>query len=191
MAGNARPSHVASPTPETPTKGICNHLGNVVATSALFRAVLDALDAWVSEGFEPPPSAVPTVADGTLVSVEEWAKQFPAVPSALRPYGPSELSLVDRSVNETAGVHAPMVTAPLGTYTGWNTRAPGQVHGALNEFTGSTLPFAARIRAAAEDLVARRRLLDEDVERAVTAAADCSVPATASTCPSCTPERGW
>lgn len=218
-------SHVASPVPEAPAKGVCNHLGNVVASSALFRAVLDALDVWVSHGVEPPASAVPTVADGTLVPMDVWARQFPAVPSALPPHGPNELYLVDRSAvppvpdparrytvlvpavdadgNETAGVRAPMVAAPLGTYTGWNTRGPGHGHGALHEFTGSTLPFAATederlitgdprpsvrerygdsagyvtgIRAAAEDLVARRLLLEEDIERAVVSAADWSAP---------------
>jgi hypothetical protein len=218
-------SHIASPTPEAPTKGVCNHLGNVVASSALFRAVLDALDAWVSHGVEPPESAVPTVADGTLVPMDTWSRQFPAVPSALRPQGPNELYSVDRSSvpplpdrsrryavlvpavdadgNETAGVRAPMVAVPLGTYTGWNTRAPGHGHGALHEFSGSTLPFAATederlitgdprpsvqerygdsagyvagIRAAAEGLVARRLLLEEDVERAVAAAEGWSAP---------------
>jgi len=39
------------------------------------------------------------------------------------------------------GVRAPMVAVPLGTYTAWNTRAPG--HGAPHEFSGSTLRFAA------------------------------------------------
>jgi len=217
--------HVADPMAGAPAKGICNHLQNVVATSALFRAVLDALDAWVSEGVEPPPSAVPTVSDGTLVTMDAWSRQFPAVPSALPPHGPNELYAVDRSTvppvadrsrryavlvpavdadgNETAGVRAPMVAVPLGTYTGWNTRAPGQGHGALHEFSGSTFPFAAtederlitgdprpsiqkryrdstdyiaRIRAAAEELVARRLLLEEDLERATSAAADWSPP---------------
>ncbi|MFJ3799191.1 alpha/beta hydrolase domain-containing protein [Streptomyces sp. NPDC090088] len=217
--------HVADPAAGAPAKGVCNHPENVVATSALFRAVLDALDAWVSEGVEPPPSAVPTVADGTLVTMETWSRQFPAVPSALRPHGPNELYPVDRSTvppvadrsraytvlvpavdadgNETAGVRAPMVAVPLATYTGWNTRAPGQGHGALHEFSGSTFPFAAtederlvtgdprpsiqkrhpdaahyatRIRAAAEDLVKRRLLLAEDIERAVSLAARWSSP---------------
>ncbi|MEH0573027.1 alpha/beta hydrolase domain-containing protein [Streptomyces sp. B21-108] len=217
--------HVADPTAGAPAKGICNHLQNVVATSALFRAVLDAVDAWVSEGVEPPASAVPTVADGTLVTMDVWSRQFPAVPSALRPHGLNELYSVDRSAvppvadrsrrytvlvpavdadgNETAGMRAPMAAVPLGTYTGWNTRAPGQGHGALHEFSGSTFPFAAtederlitgdprpsiqkryrdstdyvaRIRAAAEELVARRLLLEEDLERATSAAADWSAP---------------
>ncbi|MFG3023699.1 LLM class flavin-dependent oxidoreductase [Streptomyces sp. NPDC048254] len=107
-----------------------------------------------------------------------------------------------RGFDLPAGVRAPMVAVPLATYTGWNTRAPGQGHGALHEFSGSTFPFAATederlitgdprpsvqkrhqdadgyataIRAAAEDLVARRFLLAEDVDRAV-AAADWSSP---------------
>ncbi|MFC8430450.1 alpha/beta hydrolase domain-containing protein [Streptomyces sp. NPDC057253] len=217
--------HVADPSAGAPTKGICNHPQNTVATSALFRAVLHALDAWVSEGVEPPASAVPTVAGGTLVTMDVWSRQFPAVPSALPPRGPNELYAVDRSAvppvadrtrgytvlvpavdadgNETAGVRAPMVAVPLGTHTGWNTRAPGQGHGALHEFSGSTFPFAAtederlitgdprpsvqkryrdstdyvaRIGAAAEDLVARRLLLQEDLERATAAAADWSAP---------------
>ncbi|MFI1710437.1 alpha/beta hydrolase domain-containing protein [Streptomyces griseoruber] len=217
--------HVADPRAGAPTRGVCNHPENVVATSALFRAVLDALDAWVSEGVEPPPSAVPAVADGTLVTPATWSRQFPGVPSALPPRGPNELCAVDRTTvppvadrsrrytvlvpavdadgNEVAGVRAPMVAVPLGTYTGWNTRAPGQGHGALHEFSGSTFPFAAsedershtgdprpsvrkryrdaadylaRIRAAAEELAARRLLLDEDVERAVALAADWSAP---------------
>lgn len=215
----------ADPAAGAPARGICNHLQNVVATSALFRAVLDSLDAWVSEGVEPPPSAVPIVADGTLVTMNAWSRQFPAVPSVLRPQGPNELYTVDRSAvppvadrsrgytvlvpavdadgNETAGVRAPMVAVPLGTYTGWNTRAPGQGHGALHEFSGSTFPFAATederlitgdlrpsiqkryrdstdyvamIKAAAEELVARRLLLEEDLERAPAAAADWSAP---------------
>lgn len=217
--------HVADPAAGAPGKGICNHPENVVATSALFRGVLDALDAWVSEGVAPPPSAVPTVADGTLVTMDEWRRQFPAVPAALLPHGPNELYAVDRSTvppsadrsgryavlvpavdidgNETAGVRAPMVAVPLATYTGWNTRAPGQGHGALHEFSGSTFPFAstederlvtgdprpsvqkrywdaaeytARIRAAAEDLAARRLLPPEDVERAAAGAAHWSAP---------------
>ncbi|MFJ3669573.1 hypothetical protein ACIPSE_24270 [Streptomyces sp. NPDC090106] len=76
-------------------------------------------------------------------------------------------------------------------------------HRALHEFGGSTFPFAAtedergytgdrrpsvreryadaadrqaRIGSAAREPVARRLLLEEDVERAVTAAADWSAP---------------
>ena len=110
---------------------------------------------------------------------------------------------VDEDGNDAAGVRAPMVQAPLATYTGWNLRSKGFGHGAMHEFTGSTigLPetaeeraatgdprksiqerygnaagYVAAIRAAAEKLVAERLMLPEDVERCVAAAADWGRP---------------
>ena len=97
----------------------------------------------------------------------------------------------------------PMVTAPLATYTGWNVRPRGFGHGALHEFTGSTLPFpatesertatadprpsvrsryasraayVAAIRRAAEQLVADGLMLAEDVERCAAAAENWGAP---------------
>src|SRR6516225_8566411 len=48
---------------------------------------------------------------------------------------------VDADGNDRAGVRAPMVAAPLGTYCGWNLRARGFGHGAMHEFSGSYLPL--------------------------------------------------
>ena len=48
---------------------------------------------------------------------------------------------VDADGNETAGLRAPMVEAPLATYNGWNLRDRGYGFGAMHEFTGSTIPF--------------------------------------------------
>ena len=48
---------------------------------------------------------------------------------------------VDRDGNDIPGVRAPMVAAPLGTYTGWNLRARGHGHGAQLRFEGSYIPF--------------------------------------------------
>ncbi len=48
---------------------------------------------------------------------------------------------VDRDGNDVPGVRAPMVAAPLGTYTGWNPRARGHGHGAQWRFEGSYIPF--------------------------------------------------
>jgi hypothetical protein len=91
-----------------------------------------------------------------------------------------------------------MVAAPLGTYVGWNLRRPELGNGAMLGITGSYIPFpntaderrhtgdprpaildrfpdeaayVAAIRSAAEALVAEGFMLDEDVERAVAAAA--------------------
>jgi hypothetical protein len=164
--------HAASPHMQSPGHGICTQLENVVATSALFRATLDALDRWASDGVAPPPSRVPTRADGTLVDAATWHRQFPPIPGVGTPRTPSELHrldygpragpgilqrqppsvlpeqypvlvpAVDADGNEIAGIRPPMVAAPLATYTGWNLRRRGHGAGAMHEFTGSTIPFA-------------------------------------------------
>jgi len=100
---------------------------------------------------------------------------------------------VDADGNETTGIIHPDVAAPLATYTGWNPRHES-IGGTdqLLRSNGATIPFAhdiiaaeassdlrrsldaryggkddylARVRAAAEALVARRLLLADDVER--------------------------
>lgn len=53
---------------------------------------------------------------------------------------PTLVPAVDADGNDVAGVRAPMVGAPLGTYTGWNIRDRGFGHGAMHEFTGSYIP---------------------------------------------------
>jgi hypothetical protein len=104
---------------------------------------------------------------------------------------------VDKDGNDIPGVRAPMVAAPLGTYTGWNPRARGYGHGAQWKFEGSYIPFpdtpaersatgdprlsvkerypdwqayVAAITRAAQELVAAGLMLEEDVERCATAA---------------------
>lgn len=51
--------------------------GTVVHFNDTFRALFVALEDWVVRGTEPPPSATPRIADGTLVRPE--ALQFPAM----------------------------------------------------------------------------------------------------------------
>ncbi len=222
--------HYASPLVARPERGIAAQFHNTVATSAFFRANLDALDRWATDGTPPPPSRIPSVADGTLVPVEQWRASFPAIPGIALPRGPSRLEQLDfgAAVDETgviehepprvldgeeypvlvpatdadgldrAGLRAPMVQAPLGTYCGWSLRRPELGEGAMVGITGCYLPFAdtaeqraqtgdprpaileryadsaayqAAIRKAAEALVADGYLLAEDAERAVAAAA--------------------
>jgi hypothetical protein len=229
----ASSQHFADPRLKAPSAGICRELLNVVSTSMLFRAMLDAMDAWASNGIAPPDSRMPLRADGGLVTAEEWRAQFPHLPGVMLPRAPSGLPhvdwgedfaqgivaeppkvtagksyavlvpAVDSDGNDRAGVRAPMVAAPLATYTGWNIRRRGLGHGAMHEFTGSTLPFpeteverlqtgdprpsimerygsadayAAAIRVGAEALVAERLMLEEDVQRCVDAAANWGAP---------------
>ena len=195
--------------------------------------MIDAMDRWATDGISPPDSRIPRRADGTLVTFEEWRRQFPAIPGVATPHESNALPLLDfgpdaeRGIlkeppevvpgegytvlvpaadddgNDIAGVRAPMVGAPLGTYCGWNLRARGFGHGAMHEFSGSYIPlpesleerhmtgdprrsilerypnadaYAAAIGAAARQLVEDRLMLEEDMERAVAAAANWGRP---------------
>jgi len=224
--------HMANPLLRMPAKGVCQNLSNVVSTSMLFRALLDAMDRWATDGTPPPASRIPRRADGTLVTYAEWAERFPKIPGVALSQGPAGLPLLDFGVdngvltkeppevvdrdgytvlvpavdddgNDLAGVRAPMVQAPLGTYTGWNLRGSGHGLGANHEFTGSYIPFAdsaeerrfsgdprpavleryasaaayaAAIEAAAHALVAEGLMLEEDVEPARELARDWGRP---------------
>jgi len=116
------------------------------------RALLTALDEWVSRGVEPPESELPRISDGTLVSLERYRGAFPAIPwvempeSFFNPYrldpgprwqtegiadnAPPEVGRryaclvpqVDADGNELAGIRFPEVAVPLATVTGWNLR---------------------------------------------------------------------
>ena len=57
------------------------------------RALLMALDAWADRGIAPPESRYPRVENGTLVSLEDYLKDFPKIPGAAVPYALNELEL--------------------------------------------------------------------------------------------------
>jgi len=229
----ASSQHFADPNPLPLERGIRQNFLNTVATSMLFRAMIDAMDRWATDGISPPDSRIPRRADGTLVTFEEWRRQFPAIPGVATPHESNALPLLDfgpdaeRGIlkeppevvpgegytvlvpaadddgNDIAGVRAPMVAAPLGTYCGWNLRARGFGHGAMHEFSGSYIPlpespeerhmtgdprrsileryrdaaaYVEAITLAARRLVEEGLMLEEDVERAVAAAANWGRP---------------
>ena len=98
--------HVADPNQGAPVRGVCRNLGNVVQTSMLFRALLDAMDRWASDGTEPPASRIPKRGDGTLVGMDEWRARFPAIPGVATPRGPSALPLYDFGPQAEDGVQS-------------------------------------------------------------------------------------
>lgn len=137
-----------------PTPGICQQPRNILDDRGpVLRAMLVALDEWVTRGEEPPPSRHPRVADGTLVDLKTFRAQFPRIHGVNLPegfYEPLRLDFgprfhtegitdivpprvgaayralipaVDADGNETAGIRLPDVAVPLGTFTGWNLRA--------------------------------------------------------------------
>ena len=161
------------------------------------RALFAQLVVWAADGTEPSPSAVPRVADGTAVSRESVLSAFDGAARpdpAFLPYTPAidpdrvewplELgkprvalvSAVDQAGNEVAGVRLPAVETGLAAYTGWNPRRPVDgLPGVIWDMMGSRVrpgaggaaPGRDAFLAAARDLVARRFLLEEDVDLAV------------------------
>jgi hypothetical protein len=149
--------------PHTP--GTCQQPRNVLEDRPpILRAMLVALDRWVSGEADPPPSRYPRIADETLVDLETLVESFPRIPGVRMPHGyyqPCRLDFgprfhtagiadvippaagqpyrtlvpaVDVDGNELAGIRLPDVAVPLGTYTGWNLRAVE--YGAEGTLTG-------------------------------------------------------
>ncbi len=142
----------------------------------LMRALLVAMNRWVTDGAEPPPSSYPRISRGELVPLA--SVRFPKIAGVQFPvrmlrawrldFGPEFRSKgivsyepprmgnpfamlvpqVGADGNETAGVRLPQVAVPLGIYTGWNlrTRAIGAPD-ELYSLTGSFFPFT-RAQAA-------------------------------------------
>jgi hypothetical protein len=174
--------------PNTGGRGI--HPFSVVDYAPLLRAALANLDRWVRDGVEPPPSAVPRLADGTAVSPESVSTRVATSPGARVPdrvtrvarldFGPGAargivtelppkvgaqfhavVPAVDADGNETPGIRPVELAAPLATFLGWNPRHPEQgAPGDLMAMMGSTLPFA-RTRAERERRGDRRASIDE------------------------------
>jgi hypothetical protein len=67
---------------------------------------------------------------------------------------------VDIDGNDIAGIRAPMVSAPLATYTGWNLRARFFGEGAMHEFSGSTIEFPETKEIAESTGDPRKSVLD-------------------------------
>jgi hypothetical protein len=135
-------------------RGPYQNCGNPLDHRPATRALLLALDAWASAGREPPESIYPTLAAGTLGSVEDYRRAFPKIPASALPtsnlqpprldlgprfasegiadkqppdFGPpyvTRVPLPDGDGNDLGGIRLPAVALPLGTYTGWNLRRP-------------------------------------------------------------------
>jgi hypothetical protein len=150
--------------------GICQVERNPLVGNAAMRALLVALDAWVSTGREPPPSRVPRHADGTLVGPAQQEVGFPHIPGItynarlhtgdLFDFGPQAdqgitatlppvllgspypvaVPRTDADGNDVAGIRLPDIAVPVATYTGWNLRKTPAQEGC--DAAGMVIPFA-------------------------------------------------
>lgn len=165
----ASTQHFVEPFPPRPVG--TRHPGNPADFLWSLRALLLAMDSWITDGKEPPPSRVPRLADSSLVALEDY--RFPEIPGVEVPtiahgtwrldFGPrfrsegivdhqpprvgAPFSILvpqaDADGNESAGIRLPQIEVPLATYTPWNFRS--EAIGAPQElanFRGAYLPFA-------------------------------------------------
>ena len=155
----------------------------------VLRALLLAMNDWITHGTAPPDSRLPLIAEHQLV--ERSALAFPNIPGVHLPkepyivyrldFGPNFRSKgiidyepprigqafpilvpqVDADGNEISGVRLPDQIVPLATYTGWNLRdARIGAPDAVYDMVGSYLPFA-RTRAEREKTGDPRRSIEE------------------------------
>jgi hypothetical protein len=172
-----------------PVRTVTKNLPNPNPYTWSMRALLVAMDQWVANNMEPPPSQYPKIADNKLVALSDL--KFPKIAGVSVPtrpqrayhvdYGPDFRTLgiisieppkvgapfptlvpqVDADGNETSGVRMPDIQVPLGTFAGWNLRAPEI--GAPDEMfsmVGSFIPFA-RTKAERERNQDPRRSVEE------------------------------
>ena len=116
---------------------------------------------------------------------------------------PQLVPRADADGNELGGIRSPLISAPLGTYVGWNVFAGGFEKGRFCNNIGGYIPFAAtkaerlakgdprpsleerypshaayvaKVKTQADALVARRYMLAEDAARIVSEAEAAKVP---------------
>lgn len=116
---------------------------------------------------------------------------------------PQLMPRIDADGNEMDGIRSPLMQAPLGTYVGWNVFADGFEKGRFCNNIGGFIPFAAtkaerlakgdprlsieerypsraayvaKVKAAADALVAKRYMLPADAARIVAEAEAAKIP---------------
>jgi hypothetical protein len=196
-----------------PVPGVCANPTNPHSPGPALRALVMALESWITKGVAPPASRVPTLASGNAVSYAAAkmpnVKGFTILPTGNRVDAPVEwtegthstnsygtlVSAVDADGNEATGIRLPPIAVPIATYTGWNvykkeptelcdrdgsfiafskTKAEREAGGdprlSLEERYGSRADYVAKVKAAADALVAERLLLPADAAAYVQAA---------------------
>ena len=161
---------------------------NPLNYSPAVRALFKALDRWIVDDVAPPPSAYPTIADGTLTPPAKAG--WPAVPGHQLPQQPLRafhlnfgadwakgivsveppevgkaftvsVPAVDADGNVRSGIRLPDIAVPLATQAGWNYRdASIGAPDRLAGEIGSYIPFA-RTKAERDRSGDPRRSIEE------------------------------
>ena len=154
--------------------------GNPSDYRPFLRALLMALDAWVRENRQPPPSVYPRLSEATLAGWKESESGWHALPGVRYPEVIQQPEFLDRGPEfftqrritieppvsrgqyavlvpvygpdnkERGTLLLPSLAAPLATYTSWNLRH--RSIGAENELLVLTGGYVPLVKTAAERL---------------------------------------
>lgn len=217
----------------TPPTQACVLLSNPNPAAETSRAVFAALVDWMTEGTEPPPSIYPMSKDlvtpaayakafpklagvpkpaysptyqyelGKDFDLADLSGAITVTPPRIIKEIPQRMPRIDADGNEMDGIRSPLITAPLGTYVGWNVFAGGFQKGRFCNNIGGYIPFAAtkaerlakgdprpsleeryashadyvaKVKAQADKLVAQRYMLAADAARIVKEADAARIP---------------
>ncbi len=150
--------------PNWNTRGNCQQIQNALSYAPYARALLVALDRWVTEGAAPPPTIFPNLKNHTLLPLAKVQASYPAIPGA--PFSPlyNQLQVIDSKSmppeasgpaypvffppvdadgNPQGGIILPEIAVPIATFSGRNVRAEGFSAGELCGLAGAYIPFAA------------------------------------------------
>jgi hypothetical protein len=172
-----------------PRRSIGQQLNNPNDYRWSMRALLVAMNRWITDDVAPPPSRYPRISDKTLVQLD--ALKFPALAGVGKPaephkayrvfYGldfaskgiisvdppetngafPILIPQVDADGNELGGVKMPEISVPLATFTGWNLfNAESGPASVLSSMQGSYIAFP-RTRADRERTKDPRMSIEE------------------------------
>jgi hypothetical protein len=151
--------HFAPPDAKTQVNPGCELPTSPIHAGAPVRSLITALDAWISDGVEPPASRYPMRADGTLAPAAhlypaipglpykelynpaQWVEQGNPTPVVRGTY-PVLLPRVDQDGNTIAGIRLPLIEAPRATYTAWNP-TKGNAAATLCNQQGGVIAFSS------------------------------------------------
>lgn len=154
-----------APVLQARSNALCQNPVNPNQYKEAMRALLVAMQGWISAGKAPPPSRFPSLASGTLVKpLPQREAGFPEIPGAKYTGEANHLYIndndalfpkhvlnkqyavlvprVDRDGNDLPGIRSVALQVPLGTHLGWNLRRKGYMEDRSCYLDGSFIPFA-------------------------------------------------
>ena len=143
---------------------LCQNFSNPNSYREAARALLMAMQDWITKDKPPPASRYPSLAERALVKpLPQREFGFPAIPGKRYTGEVNHLYMIDESAqpprhltdkqytvlvprvdhdgNDVAGIRSVTLQVPFGTYTGWNLRRKGYMEDRNCGLQGSYFPF--------------------------------------------------